>query len=131
MNRSRRFVSVVILAMTISLPFCSVARAAGPNDAEVQGLRQAYVYLAAANHDYKGHRIKARKSVEKACDLLGFKIKGDGRAREQQGSSDDLLRAAQAQLKQVRPTAAAQNQTEVVSEIDRALKEISTALSIK
>jgi hypothetical protein len=64
-------------------------------------LRQAYVTLSQADHDYKGH--------------------------EKQGVSDAQLRSAQGLLEQARPGLPEKAQKQV----DKALDELSTALKIK
>jgi hypothetical protein len=63
--------------------------------------------------------------------LLGTPIKGDGKAGEAQGASDDQLRAAQTILEGVRAQAAANSQKQVLTQIDDALAELKTALAIK
>src|ERR1700679_3149916 len=69
--------------------------------AEVQPLRAAYMTLYVADHDYHGHRIRAMHALEKACDLLGANIRGDGRAHEQQAISDEQLGQARQTVEQV------------------------------
>jgi len=44
--------------------------AALTSPAAVASLRQSYATLAVADHDYKGHRVKAMKAIEAACKLL-------------------------------------------------------------
>src|SRR4051812_40810078 len=73
-----------------------------PLTAEVQNeiahLRQAYAYLQSGDHDYKGHRAKALHAVGAACKALGLPTKGDGKNKEAQHYSDNLLAAARAQI---------------------------------
>ena len=63
-------------------------------------LREAYGLLSVADHDYKGHRIKAMKEIEVAAKHLGISLRGDGKGHERQGTSDAQLRAAAALLQQ-------------------------------
>lgn len=90
-------------------------------------LREAYFTLAAADHDYKGHRAAAMKQIEQAVKLLGGDVKGDGKNRERQGASDAQLRAAQNLLHQASPGLSGAP----AKHVDQAIKQISTALSIK
>ncbi len=72
-----------------------------PNDgAEAGMLREAYGLLAEADHDYKGHRVRAMKQIEAAAKHLGINPRGEGRRHEPQGASDAQLRSAAALLRQ-------------------------------
>ena len=101
------------------------------DSAEVQTLRAAYTTLEQADHDYQGHRIHAMHALEKACDLLGSDIRGDGKGKEPQPTSDAQLSAALTQIQQVRDGLAAGTQPKVVAHLDVAIKQIGIALSIK
>ena len=90
-------------------------------------LRQAYATLAAADHDYKGHRIEAMKQVELAAKLLHVDIRGDGKGHEKQGVSDEQLRAARAILEQARGPLSGK----ALKRVDRAINQIDTALKIR
>src|SRR3954453_4648627 len=109
----------------------STARAATPKDAEIDGLRKAYLNLVAGNHDYQGHRVKALKHVEAAAQSLGLNISGDGKARSQQKNSDADLSAAKAALQSVLEIAKTQGQPQLEKNVTAAIKEIDTALKIK
>jgi hypothetical protein len=99
---------------------------------EVATLEQAYDTLAVADHDYKGHRVKAMKAIAAACKLLGTDISGRGRGHEAQPLSDEQLRQVLATIEQVRGSlAAAGAQPAVVKHLDVAINQLSTALSIK
>ena len=97
---------------------------------EVGYLQQVYATLATADHDYKGHRVKAMKAIEAACKLLGSGIGGDGKGREKQALSDAQLREAIAMLQNARGIVAARGQKKVLTHIDTAIKELSIALTI-
>ncbi len=99
---------------------------ADPSPAAVL-LVQAYHTLEQADHDYKGHRIDAMKQIEAAGKLLGVKTKGDGKAHEAQGVSDDQLRVAQGLLQQALPGLSGKP----LQHVNNALKQISIALGIK
>src|SRR5262249_16041863 len=45
---------------------------------ESEALKEAYVLVAAANHDYDGHRGKAMKQIELAFDVLDRNIMKNG-----------------------------------------------------
>jgi hypothetical protein len=99
---------------------------------EVATLQQAYATLEVADHDYKGHRVKAMKAIEAALKLLGSNISGQGRGHEKQAISDEQLRQVLATIEQVRGSlAAAGAQPQVVKHLDTAINQLTTALSIK
>lgn len=127
-----------IASFTLVAASCSFAQptvpAAVPLSGEVQNevahLRQAYAYLEAGDHDYKGHRAKALHAVGAACKTLGFATKGDGRNREAQKYSDNLLKSAREQLAAVEPQAQSLHQEQVAEHIHTAIHEIDLALEI-
>lgn len=102
-----------------------------PATGDVQTLTQAYSTLASADHDYKGHRIKAMHAIRQAARLMGQKIAGDGKAKEQQTLSDNQLRGVQTMLQKVRGSVGGHNSQRVVGHINTAIHELSIALSIK
>jgi hypothetical protein len=99
--------------------------------AGVAPLQQAYMLLHQADHDYDGHRVKAMHAIEAACKLLHVSENGDGRGGEAQGVSDQQLRQAKGLLKGARATFAQQKRHKVVTHIDNAMKQITTALNIR
>jgi hypothetical protein len=105
----------------------------GPaNPADVQAVTQAYRLLEQADHDYQGHRAKAMKHLHKAGRVLGVALKGDGKAGEQQGTSDSQLKQAQSVLQQMGANqASGARHQRAMQHVHSALGEIQTALSIK
>jgi hypothetical protein len=105
----------------------------GPaNPADVQAVTQAYRLLSQADHDYQGHRAKAMKHLHQAGRVLGLSLKGDGKNKEQQGSSDAQLKQAQTTLQQMTANASGgRRHQRVMQHVNSAMGEISTALSIK
>jgi hypothetical protein len=103
----------------------------GATTGDVQTLTQAYSTLASADHDYQGHRIKAMGAIRKAARLMGQKIAGDGKAKEQQAVSDTQLRGVQTMLQKVRGSVSGRNQQRVVQHINEAMHHLTIALSIK
>ena len=87
----------------------------------------AYATLAQADHDYKGHRVRAMKQIELAVQELGGKISGQGRGREPQATSDAQLRAAQVLLQQ----ASSGLSGKALKHVNAAIVQINTALAIK
>src|SRR4051794_31880205 len=90
-----RFVSLLIVGMLLAgLAFTAESQAQqgkkkgdqaqkqqmNLNEAEV--LREAYLLLAAANHDYKGHRAKAMEHVHAAYQRLDHKVLRKGTDRQ-------------------------------------------------
>ena len=132
------------------------AAAAQASFVQAQALRQAYLALAGANHDYNGHRVKAMRAVKDAVKILDDGVMKDGAAplkaatrngkaavaaadkaakatpmvHEAQPASDAALRQAGQVLLQVRPTLVANKQHNVLKHVDRAIKQINTALAI-
>lgn len=129
--RSRTSIATAFVIMLVFALTTRWASAANPAVSESDALKNAYATLSKADHDYKGHRRAAMNHIERACKLLGTPIKGDGKAGETQGISDDQLHAAQSILQGARAQAAANNQKQVLAQIDAALAELTTALSIK
>jgi hypothetical protein len=98
---------------------------------ELNNLRLAYGTLCKADHDYKGHRVRAMHAIEAACDILGTDIRGDGKSKEGQSISDAELRQAQTLVQQALGMAQQQNQKKVAAHLTKAINEISIALTIK
>jgi hypothetical protein len=90
-------------------------------------LRQAYLSLLLADHDYNGHRIEAMKEIETAAKLLKIEIKENGQRDEQQGVSDEQLRAARSLLDQAREGL----ETRPRKHVEKAIKQIDVALKIR
>ena len=114
---------LAVVAITF-LAFTKIqAQAAGP----VALLNDAYATLAHADHDYKGHRVRALKQVEAALGEMGEKISGSARVREPQGTSDAQMRAAEALLQQASPGLT----KKPLKHVNLAIEQINIALSIK
>ncbi len=102
------------------------------NPADVQAVTQAYRLLEQADHDYQGHRAKAMKHLHQAGKVLGVMLKGDGKTKEQQGTSDELLKQAQTVLQKFSASGASgARHNKAMTHIQNALGELNTALSIK
>jgi hypothetical protein len=106
---------------------CFAAFTATLHAAPVDLLRQAYVTLGQADHDYKGHRRAAMRQVEAAARFLGASLGSEARNREPQGVSDDQLRAAQGLLQE----AAAGLSGKPLKHVLAAERQINVALSIR
>src|SRR5579862_1380599 len=131
MRRSRRN---AILASRPYAPGATypVANRGAANPADVQAVTQAYRLLEQADHDYQGHRIKAMKHLHQAGRVLGVMLKGDGKNKEQQGTSDSQLKQAQTLLQQMNGSGASGKlHARAMQHVQSALGEIQTALSIK
>lgn len=101
------------------------------NSSELTQLKQAYITLSHADHDYKGHRVKAMRAIEAACDLLGSDIRSKSKGGERQSVSDSQLREAQGMVRAARDGALQQHQAQVASDANTAYNEITMALSVK
>jgi len=118
---SRSFVPLAVVCLLCAFGFKALAASSGDL------LVQAYTTLQAADHDYKGHRVAAMKQIEAAAAILGVSIKGDGKGHEKQVVSDTQLKTAQGLLEQARSGLSGK----ALKHVDNAIKQISTALSIK
>jgi len=114
------------LLATLLLAFGLVTRVQAQTG-NITLLDDAYATLAQADHDYKGHRVRAMKQIELAVQDLGGKISGRGKGHEPQGTSDAQLRAAQGLLQQ----ASGGLSGKALKHVQAAITQINTALSIK
>ena len=121
--RLHRIVTLVMLALLFGLK----SFAAPPSEL----LRDAYVNLALAKHDYEGHRVKAMKRVEEAGKILGFAFRGSEKGREHQGESDAQLHEARHLLEQARTQMEEKDRLRIATKLDDAIKEIDVALKTK
>jgi len=105
--------------------------AVGSSSVEVASLERIYQILALANHDYRGHRIKAMNAIRRACRTLGGHISGDGKGKENQIASDKQLIQSLNLLQQIRDSFAASDPKSVLNDMNEAVMQLGTALSIK
>lgn len=94
-------------------------------------MHRAYRILAAGDHDYKGHRVKAMRQIKKAANLLGLDLRGDDRVRERQVLSDDRLREARGLLQNVLGSSEVNSQKGIADHINSAIKQIDAALRVR
>jgi len=130
LSRAALITALVLLSCSLS------ARAADdpsapPDNSELGLLKQTYHTLKIADHDYNGHRAKAMRSIENACDKLGENIRGDGKGGERQPVSDAQLREALRNLQKAHTMATANGQKEVLTQIDKAIDDLGRALGVK
>jgi hypothetical protein len=116
-----------ILLATWLLAFGLVTRGQAQTSSNVPTLDDAYATLAQADHDYKGHRVKAMKQIEAAVKELGGKISGKGKGHEPQGTSDAQLKAAQAMLQQTTSGLTGK----ALKHVNAAITQITDALAVK
>jgi hypothetical protein len=121
-TRIRRSAGILSLLCFV-LSLCTTAVAAPPGEL----LREAYIRLEKADHDYKGNRKAAMEQIEKAAKLEGVNVRGDGRGRERQGISDEHLRAAENMLREARGGL----KGKALKHANKALEHLSIALKIK
>jgi hypothetical protein len=129
--KANLFLRYATLLAALLLVFGLVTRSQAQTASPITTLDDAYATLVQANHDYKGHRVKAMKQIELAVQELGGKISGKisgkGRGHEPQGTSDAQLRAAQALLQQ----AAGGLSKKALKHVNAAIEQLNIALSIK
>ena len=146
----RNAVRSLCLALGVSLVVVAGSEARpgkknpSPFAAQIKELHAAHALMAKADHDYKGHRVKAMKDVHAAVVALrgttaAGKKKGAGKGTKNggglpQAESDALLKQAltaiqtvQSQLANVQDPRAATAATDLTA----AVKELQTALQIK
>ncbi len=124
---------------------------------EAQALREAFVILAGANHDYNGHRVNAMGAVKAALKILDDAIEAKGSAKmktaaaagraataraeqaanrtrmvhEAQRDSDAQLLKAGDMLAQVRAAAAQNHHKRVLNHVDNAIREVKMGLKTR
>jgi len=124
---------------------------------ESEALKEAYILMAAANHDYNGHRAKAMGAVARATEVFDkdvlkggtvadriktiqdnqvaaaarFLEKGDTTVHEPQFYSDLQLRQAGILVQEVKAYMVKNNQTKGMNHVDDALKELTIALQTR
>jgi hypothetical protein len=110
---------------------------------EAETLAEAYILLAAANHDYDGHRARAMEWVEAAVDRIheaaAMKKVATAKAaakqapqmHEKQTVSDAQMDRAREVLLVVRDVLAKNKQVKVLEDVDNAIKEINIARKIR
>jgi hypothetical protein len=129
----RLFISTAVVTLFLSFAVNLRAQAPPPppppaNLSAATGLlNEAYAALSVADHDYKGHRVRAMHQIERAAKELGFSLGGSGHGHEQQVASDDQLHTAQGLLQQ----AVTGLPPKAQEHVQKAIEEISIALSIK
>jgi hypothetical protein len=97
----------------------------GWEEAKRRKLRQAYWLLEQGSHDYKGHRAEAMEHIRKAGEIIGMDLHGDGYAGDKQVDSDERLRMARRDLKDVVEETGGREHEHIriaIKEIDRALE---------
>jgi hypothetical protein len=143
----RNVIRVLALALGVGLLVASSSEARpggkkprSPFAAQITALQGANALLAKADHDYKGHRVKAMKQVHAAVHALKVGAKAPkspfkgpkGTGGLPQDQSDALLKQAMTQITAVqtqlanvqdpRATAAAADLAVAVTELQTALK---------
>lgn len=87
-------------------------------------LRHAYWILEQTDRDYHGHREVALKEIRKAGKIIGMDLKGEGYGGEKQHWSDERLREAKSDLKDIVEETGGKEHEHIraaIKEIDRAL----------
>ena len=126
------------------------------NSRVAEQLRQAYILMAGANHDYNGHRVRAMHQIEMAVRILdknifkngthGQKVlalqeeiavaraklaaANDAAVHERQALSDLQMKLALKAIVHVRPAMVQTKQGNVVRHLDEARKQIVLALKV-
>ncbi len=128
---SRQILATALAFLLLATLTLSTRAADATPKTEMEMLKAAYKTLAIADHDYKGHRAKAMREIEAACDKMGSDVRGEGKGHEKQAVSDDQLREAKKFLEDARDHLAARHEDFVAHHIDLAAKELAIALTLK
>ena len=123
-NFSIRHVTLVIVLL---LAFGLMTQVQAQSTSSSTLLDEAYATLAQADHDYKGHRVRAMKQIDAALGEIGAKVSGKGKKHEPQGTSDAQMRAAEALLQQ----ASAGLSRKALKHVNAAITQINDGLAIK
>ncbi len=124
---------------------------------EAHVLREAYILMAMANHNYEGHRVAAMKKVHNAIEILDGRIlkkgtdgqktvatmedvsaarvkfiaKHSAKVHEPRVLSNLQLNEARKLLMNLREPLAAYKQPKLLGMVDGAIHEITVALSLR
>jgi hypothetical protein len=110
-----------------TVPAARKSAAVVPNAQAIGLLNQAYLLLASADHDYKGHRMHAMHAIKAALRELGATVSGQGRGGESQRTSDSQLRSAQSLLQQALTGLTGKPRLHVAE----AIKQLNIALTVQ
>jgi FAD/FMN-containing dehydrogenase len=103
----------------------------GDNTIEIAALERIYEVVAAANHNYAGHRGAAMGAISRAARALGGSVEGQiGKGDENQALSDQQLRFGLTLLGQVRDSFAAEDPKNVLNDLRVAVNQLGAALSV-
>ncbi len=146
----RNAVWVIALALGVGLLAASASEARpqgkkkppSPFVPQITALEAANALLARADHDYKGHRVKAMRQVHGAIHALKVGTKAPknpfkgpkGNGNLPQAESDALLRKAMQQIAAVQTQLAgvqAPRATAAAADLAVAVTELQTALKIR
>ena len=135
---SRHYICGILCAIgiSVSLPAVYAGSVSGStavnlttgNGQEIGLIEQALNTLAMADHDYKGHRVRAMHAMEAALKLLGTDVADHGSGKQTQSVSDAEMRAAQHEVARAATIASSNGQTAVVDHLETAVDEIGKAL---
>jgi hypothetical protein len=164
--QARSALFVVLAALVVSLAFSAPADAqkkpGKPENpqkkyTEAEALREAYILMAGANADYKGHRHKAMAHVKDALKAVDANIlktgsplqkelaaadaqmeaavkamRGKGPVNvESQKRSDNQMREAHKLVHEVHKMAGGKKHEKLKEHTEHAMKEIDHALKVK
>jgi hypothetical protein len=107
------------------------ATASNAVSSEREVLQLTYHLLSQADHDYAGHRVRAKRRIRLAGAILGLELQGEGEGAESQADSDASLRRAGSLLNQMRANLPADGQSNMLNHLDNAIKQIGVALELR
>jgi hypothetical protein len=99
--------------------------------AERDVLQRTFEMLSQGDHDYHGHRLRAKKRIRAAGLLLSMNLEGEGDGTEPQKESDGSLQLAQDMLKELRTKLPADESPKMLDNLDNAIKQIGAALAVE
>jgi len=127
MRHTPRSLYLQISAVVLALSFGTIAHAETPREE----IAHAYILLAHADADYAGHRGNAMKVLSAVGKDLGLHLEGDAATSERQWKSDRKLMEARRILLDAREKLEEKDRARAATRLDKAIREIDTALKVK
>jgi hypothetical protein len=115
-----------IAAAVLAVSFGLSAYAEPPRDE----IAHAYRLLKLTDRDYAGHRAAAVDEVKAAGDDLGLDLHGKLSDHDRQWKSDERLTEARRLLRDARDKLEDHDRDRVAKHMDKAIKEIDSALAV-
>jgi hypothetical protein len=127
MKLTSRSLCLPIAVITLAFSFVISARAETAREEMVH----AYHLLKWADADYHGHKAAAMEELKAAGKELNLDMEGAGWEHESQRKSDEQLKEARRLLRDSRDKLEEGDRNRVAKHVEKAVKELDSALEIK